>query len=63
MDVPKSKEVKMLLTHTVENHEANQKISQLLKNKFNISSRLLTKLKMNQRNGKVSLTLELEELM
>lgn len=39
----------MLLTHTVENHEANQKISQLLKNKFNISSRLLTKLKMNQK--------------
>ncbi|MBQ8299182.1 MAG: RluA family pseudouridine synthase [Clostridia bacterium] len=39
----------MLLTHTVEMHEANQKISQLLKNKFNISSRLLTKLKMNQK--------------
>lgn len=39
----------MLLTHTVENYEANQKISQLLKNKFNISSRLLTKLKMNQK--------------
>ena len=30
---------KMLLTHTVEMHEANQKISQLLKNKFNISTK------------------------
>lgn len=39
----------MILTHTVENDEANQKISQILRNKFNISSRLLTKLKMNQK--------------
>ena len=39
----------MVLTHIVEKHEANQKISELLRKKFNISSRLLTKLKMNQK--------------
>lgn len=39
----------MILTHIVEKHEANQKISELLRKKFNISSRLLTKLKMNQK--------------
>lgn len=39
----------MIITYTVQKHEENQKISQLLRNKFDISSRLLTKLKMNEK--------------
>lgn len=39
----------MILTYTVLEHEEGQKIGTLLRNKLNISSRLLTKLKMNEK--------------
>ena len=39
----------MILTYTVLEAEEGQKISNILRNKLNISSRLLTKLKMNKK--------------
>lgn len=39
----------MILTYTVLEAEEGQKISSILRNKLNISSRLLTKLKMNEK--------------
>ena len=39
----------MILTYTVLEAEEGQKISNILRNKLNISSRLLTKLKMNEK--------------
>lgn len=39
----------MILTYTVLKAEEGQKISNILRNKLNISSRLLTKLKMNKK--------------
>ena len=39
----------MILTYTVLEAEEGQKISAILRNKLNISSRLLTKLKMNEK--------------
>ena len=39
----------MILTYTVSKAEEGQKVSNILRNKLNISSRLLTKLKMNEK--------------
>ena len=39
----------MILTYTISELEEGQKISNILRNKLNISSRLLTKLKMNKK--------------
>ena len=39
----------MILTYTVLEAEEGQKVSNILRNKLNISSRLLTKLKMNEK--------------
>lgn len=40
---------KMILTYTISEAEEGQKVSNILRNKLNISSRLLTKLKMNEK--------------
>ena len=39
----------MILTYTVLAAEEGQKVSNILRNKLNVSSRLLTKLKMNEK--------------
>lgn len=39
----------MILTYIISKNEEGQKISNILKNKLNISARLLTKLKMNEK--------------